>query len=130
MAVKELFVSCETEAAMRQFYREIQLLSALEHKHIVGFIGACLDPEHPCIVLEFCMCSVLDVLQDETQDVSLSQILLTARDVAEGCIYLHGQEKPILHRDLKSGNILLTSTGSAKVRFSGLQEAFLVVLGC
>jgi serine/threonine protein kinase len=51
-------------------------------------------------------------------------MMQVAMDVAHGCHYLHRQKPMIIHRDLKSQNILLTAQGVAKIADFGLSRFF------
>ena len=55
---------------------------------------------------------------------ALPRLLQLATDVASGCHYLHRLKPAIIHRDLKSSNILLTATGAAKIADFGLSRFF------
>lgn len=93
---------------MKEFNREVQTLSKLRHPNLVMLIGACVG-EQCCIVTEFCAGNTLFNLLHERKEVRLSwaQRLKFAKDIAEGMAYLHAVSPPIIHRDLKSLNLLL-----------------------
>mmetsp|Transcript_19105 Transcript_19105/g.34762 ORF Transcript_19105/g.34762 Transcript_19105/m.34762 type:complete len:891 (-) Transcript_19105:3049-5721(-) len=92
----------------KEFYREIAAMSRLRHPNLVLFMGACVSPSM-AIITEYCGGESLFKLLHELKNVMLSwkQRLTMAKDVAMGMCYLHECKPPILHRDLKSLNLLL-----------------------
>lgn len=92
----------------KEFYREIAAMSQLRHPNLVLFMGACVSPSM-AIVTEFCGGNTVYSLLHEQSNVMLSwkQRLTMAKDIAMGMCYLHECKPPILHRDLKSLNLLL-----------------------
>lgn len=73
------------------------------------FYCACIDAPNYCIVLEYvCRGSLEKVLLDPINDISHERRLSILCDIARGVLYLHSQSPPIIHRDLKSDNILVS----------------------
>ena len=109
------------------FIRESNILSGLRHPHIVQFLGVSptgtrSDPR-PCIVTEFCARgSLSDVLGKAHTDEATARALTWSRrlkmalEAAKGMLYLHRLRPIVLHRDLKSPNLLITDNWSVKVR--------------
>lgn len=100
--------------------KESSLMASLRHPNIVLFLGVCLDP--PCMVTEFCARgSLLDVLsRAKTNKAVAAELdwrrrLKLALDAAKGMHYLHTRQPPVLHRDLKSANLLVDKHWQAKV---------------
>jgi serine/threonine protein kinase len=91
-----------------EFEREIAAMTGLRHPNLVLFMGAVVKPQM-AIVFEFCGGDTLFKLLHQSRDVMLSwtQRLQMAKDVARGMFYLHSLRPPVLHRDLKSLNLLL-----------------------
>lgn len=97
------------------FYREIKLLSSFNHPSILRFIGySTSDFEgnfHPTIITEYAPNGTLrDILDEEIMGLSkpgwnMTKKLINIYGIANGMKYLHSHS--ILHRDLKSNNILL-----------------------
>ncbi|OMJ86394.1 hypothetical protein SteCoe_12121 [Stentor coeruleus] len=109
VAIKLMKQLTNKNAYMKEFYREIETLSKIRHVNLVGYIGACIG-EKSCIVMEYCTGKTLFNLLHERRDtnVSLSQRIKFAKDISEGMAYLHSLTPPIIHRDLKSLNLLLS----------------------
>lgn len=107
------------------FVAEMQISAALRHPNVVRFLAGCLERGHVAMVHELCAHSLHDVLHTGgTVHVSLQLPLAVqlkwAREVALGVAYLHAHEPPILHRDLKPGNVLLSAGWVAKLADFGL----------
>ncbi|KAK1946311.1 putative serine/threonine-protein kinase/receptor [Phytophthora citrophthora] len=119
VAAKRLLQTKEQKAEKVQaFAAEIELSASLVHPHIVEFIGVAWNSlNNLTMVLEFFpMGNLQDYLQKN------SDLLSWARDkihmaigVAQALEYLHAREPPLIHRDLKSNNILLTDKLSPKL---------------
>ena len=91
-------------------------MAGIRHPHIVQFLGLCYLEGSALPVL---MMERLDRSLDELLESSpglplpLKQSLLT--DVAQGLLYLHTHNPPVVHRDLSARNVLLTSSLVAKI---------------
>ena len=103
---------------------EAGLMAALRHPNIVSFMGMCFAP--PCIVTEFCaQGSLNDVLKAAKRDpasLPWKQRVRMAKEAATGMLHLHSQSPPIIHRDLKSPNLLVDHHGTVKVADVGLSK--------
>lgn len=107
-----------------QFDQEIRTLKALKHDNLVDMIGFCSDGPYPCLVYAFMANgSLLDRLACLDQSVPLSwrRRCLIAEGTALGLEYLHSNHH--VHRDVKSGNILLDENFVAKLSDFGLTRA-------
>jgi sterile alpha motif and leucine zipper containing kinase AZK len=72
------------------------------------FLGACTKAPHFCIVLEYCESGTLwSLLQQKNTELCWEERRRLALDTAKGMNYLHERSTPVLHRDLKSLNLLL-----------------------
>jgi len=94
--------------------REVRILSTLDHPSIIHYYGTATHSNVHYIVTELAENgSIHDYIYEKCKQPPLSQMVLWAAQVAEGMIYLH--QRDIIHRDLKSSNVVLTSTLKAKV---------------
>lgn len=110
----------------KQFVTEIALLSRIHHRNLVPLIGYC-EEEHQCIlVYEYMHNGTLrDHLHGSTIPKHLDWLtrLRIAEDAAKGLEYLHtGCNPSIIHRDVKTSNILLDINMRAKVSDFGLSR--------
>lgn len=97
------------------FYRELQIMSRLRHPNLVLLMGASVSHSPICIVTEFCAGGTLfHLLHEQRFRLSLQQKLKVSLDIARGCLFLHTSTPPIIHKDLKSLNILLSSSVSSE----------------
>ncbi|XP_054803367.1 serine/threonine/tyrosine-protein kinase HT1-like [Prosopis cineraria] len=99
----------------QQFKSEVALLSRLFHPNIVQFIAACRKPPVYCIITEYMSQGNLRMYLNKKEPYSLSTetILRLALDISKGMEYLHSQG--VMHRDLKSTNLLLDDEMRVKV---------------
>lgn len=111
------------------FDSELTLLSRLHHKHLVRLIGFCEENDERLLVYEYMSNGSLhDHLHDKNNVEKNSSILNSwkmrikvALDAARGIEYIHNYAvPPIIHRDIKSSNILLDSKWNARVSDFGL----------
>jgi serine/threonine protein kinase len=111
------------------FMKEIAILSRLFHPAIVGFIGASITGSL-YLVMEYCSEGNLKTyLQSHSAVTTWRMKMKLARQTAEGIEYLHQQSPPIVHRDLKCQNILVTCDGDAKVSDFGLSKTLSRTVG-
>ena len=95
--------------------------SQLDHPNVVKFIGAVTEPSNLCILTEFCTHgSLAELLLNHAVPISFEQKLKFCQDAARGMLYLHSWNPVILHRDLKSDNLLVSVDWTVKVADFGL----------
>lgn len=91
-------------------------MEALRHPNVVLFLGACTKPPNLCIVLEYCSRgSLWSTIQNLDVPLSWEDRRRFALDTARGVNYLHTCSPPIIHRDLKSLNLLLDDCYKVKL---------------
>jgi serine/threonine protein kinase len=86
-------------------------MAILRHPNVLQLFGCSLTAQAIWIVSELCsLGSLRHLLDDEEKELPLETRLKIALQVAEGMVYLHNQEPKIIHRDLKSHNIMVHET--------------------
>ncbi|KAJ6833860.1 calcium/calmodulin-regulated receptor-like kinase 2 isoform X2 [Iris pallida] len=109
----------------REFQTEVMLLSRLHHRNLVNLLGYCVDKGQHMLIYEFMSNGSLASLLygDGQRNLSWEERLLISLDISRGIEYLHeGAVPPVIHRDLKSANILLDKSVRAKVADFGLSK--------
>ncbi|THU45362.1 hypothetical protein C4D60_Mb02t17110 [Musa balbisiana] len=112
---------------MSQTSDSASLLSRIHHRNLVSLIGCCMDNNVLGLVYEYVAEGTLkDHLSDKAGGgLNWSQRLHIAIETALGLEYLHkGCRPPIIHRDVKTNNILLDHNLEAKIADFGLSKAF------
>lgn len=90
---------------------EAGMMAMLRHPNVLQMFGCCLTSQAIWIVSELCSLGSLRQLLDDQDRVCSNTLRLSlALQIAEGMTYLHNQETPIIHRDLKSHNIFVHET--------------------
>ncbi|OVA19860.1 Protein kinase domain [Macleaya cordata] len=126
VAVKRLFFN--TRQWVDQFFNEVNLISDIHHKNLVKLLGCSITGPESLLVYEYVPNkSLQDHLFDPIRGRTLNwekrfDIII---GTSEGLVYLHENSKiRIIHRDIKSSNILLDSKLRAKIADFGLARSF------
>eukprot|EP00268_Persea_americana_P025186 TRINITY_DN2453_c0_g2_i4.p1 TRINITY_DN2453_c0_g2~~TRINITY_DN2453_c0_g2_i4.p1 ORF type:complete len:246 (+),score=44.24 TRINITY_DN2453_c0_g2_i4:799-1536(+) len=109
----------------KEFLREVAIMKRLRHPNIVLFMGAVTQPPNLSIVTEYLSRGSLYRLLHRPgarEMLDEKRRLNMAYDVAKGMNYLHRRNPPIVHRDLKSPNLLVDRKFTVKVCDFGLSR--------
>ncbi|KAL1315993.1 serine/threonine-protein kinase STY17 [Arachis duranensis] len=119
VAIKVLKPERISTDMLREFAQEVYIMRKIRHKNVVQFIGACTRPPNLCIVTEFMSRgSLYDFLHKQRGVFKLPSLLKVAIDVSKGMNYLH--QNNIIHRDLKTANLLMDENEVVKVADFGV----------
>lgn len=105
---------------VRRFKDECQILSQVRHPNVVQFLGVFFQKSDsiPILVMEYLPMNLDQCLNGHNLVNEIKYSILF--DVSLGLHYLHSQHSPIVHRDLSSNNVLLTSNMRAKISDLGV----------
>ncbi|XP_076937051.1 leucine-rich repeat receptor protein kinase HPCA1-like [Bidens hawaiensis] len=109
-----------------EFKTEIELLSRVHHKNLVSLVGFCFDQGEQMLVYEYIVNGTVKDSLSGRSGIRLDWIrrLRIALGAAKGLQYLHDlADPPIIHRDVKTNNILLDERLVAKVADFGLSKS-------
>ena len=113
IALKEIFIpdnKQERHEVLQDFDKELRVLSCLRHPRIITFYGSVRSKPHYCLLTELMsgsVSSLLKLVRTRKARVTWGILFQVSKDTAEACVYLHGLNPKILHRDLKAENILI-----------------------
>nr|GMC75454.1 calcium/calmodulin-regulated receptor-like kinase 1 [Ipomoea batatas] len=115
VAVKVL--GTDSKQGEKEFHTEVMLLGRLHHRNLVNLVGYCAEKgQYMLIYVYMSRGSLASHLYDEVlEPLSWNLRVQIALDVARGLEYLHdGAVPPVIHRDIKSSNILLDQSMRAR----------------
>ncbi|KAM1143220.1 hypothetical protein FF1_032192 [Malus domestica] len=116
VAIKVYFKNEYSEGILQDYKKEIDIMKRLRHPNVLLFMGAVSSQEHLAIVTEYLpRGSLFKQLHKNNQTLDIRRRLVMALDVARGMNYLHHRNPPIVHRDLKSSNLLVDKNWTVKV---------------
>ncbi|KAF2287005.1 hypothetical protein GH714_036913 [Hevea brasiliensis] len=123
VAVKKFLDQDLSGDALVQFKCEAEIMLRLRHPNVVLFMGAVTRPPHLSILTEFLpRGSLYRFLHRPNPQLDEKRRMRMALDVAKGMNYLHTSHPPIVHRDLKSPNLLVDKNWIVKVCDFGMSR--------
>ncbi|KAF5735230.1 putative BRASSINOSTEROID INSENSITIVE 1-associated receptor kinase 1 precursor [Tripterygium wilfordii] len=108
----------------RFFERELEILGSIKHRYLVNLRGYCNSPSSKLLIYDFLSGGSLDeALHERSEQLDWDARLNIIMGAAKGLSYLHHDCSPrIIHRDIKSSNILLDGNLEARVSDFGLAK--------
>eukprot|EP00252_Welwitschia_mirabilis_P007962 TRINITY_DN1966_c0_g1_i1.p1 TRINITY_DN1966_c0_g1~~TRINITY_DN1966_c0_g1_i1.p1 ORF type:complete len:732 (+),score=169.71 TRINITY_DN1966_c0_g1_i1:493-2688(+) len=124
VAVKQLKIG--SGQGEREFCAEVETISRIHHRHLVSLVGYCISGMQRLLVYDYVPNGTLEHhLHGKQTTLSWATRIKVAVGAARGLAYLHEDCHPrIIHRDIKSANILLDENFEAQVSDFGLAKMF------
>ncbi|HEY7357236.1 MAG TPA: protein kinase, partial [Ktedonobacterales bacterium] len=128
-AIKEMsqgaLKESEREQAIENFHTEAEMLKTLDHKNLPRFYDQFQEEDRYYLVMEYIEGETLeDRLEREGKGLPETDVLDWAEQLCSVLTYLHERRPPIIFRDLKPGNIMVTKQGQAKLIDFGIARIF------
>jgi len=109
----------ESDEELSDFAVEIDILHEIEHKNVIQLYDAFFHENKLWMFIEYCDGGALDsIIVDLEKGLTEKQIAYVTREMVEGLVHLHTHR--VIHRDLKAGNVLLTTAGEVKLADFGV----------
>ncbi len=122
VAVKLVRAGHDTASVLERFRHERQILASLDHPNIARLLdGGTTDDGIPYLVMEVIEGIPIDEYCNQ-HSLSISQRLELFRQICSAVQYAH--QRLVIHRDIKPGNILVTSAGTPKLLDFGIAKIF------
>ncbi|KAF7072254.1 hypothetical protein CFC21_077404 [Triticum aestivum] len=129
----EVAVKMRSESSshgLDEFLAEVNSLTKVHHRNLVSLVGYCWEKEHLALVYEYMsqgnLCDHLRGKNGADEPLSWATRVRVVLEAAQGLDYLHkGCSLPIIHRDVKTNNILIGQNLQAKIADFGLCKTYL-----
>jgi serine/threonine protein kinase len=128
-AIKEMsqgaLKESEREQAIENFHAEAEMLKALDHRNLPKFYEQFQEEDRYYLVMEYIDGETLeDRLEREGKPLPERDVMDWAEQLCSVLTYLHERRPPIIFRDLKPGNIMVTKQGQVKLIDFGIARIF------
>ncbi|XP_058773596.1 probable LRR receptor-like serine/threonine-protein kinase At1g53430 [Vicia villosa] len=125
IAVKQL--SSKSKQGNREFVNEIGIISALQHPNLVKLYGCCIEGSQLLLIYEYMennsLARALFGKPEQRMKLDWHTRMKICVGIAKGLSYLHDESRlKIIHRDIKSANVLLDKNLNAKISDFGLAK--------
>eukprot|EP01113_Clastostelium_recurvatum_P033253 TRINITY_DN4375_c0_g1_i1.p1 TRINITY_DN4375_c0_g1~~TRINITY_DN4375_c0_g1_i1.p1 ORF type:complete len:1539 (-),score=411.68 TRINITY_DN4375_c0_g1_i1:23-4108(-) len=99
------------------FLKEIDMVESIRHENIVRYIGHSIEPEKVRLFMEYYPYSLQSLMRQRAGKLfSPKEVRFIMLEIARGLGYLHTQVPPIIHRDIKTANILMALGHSGDIK--------------
>ncbi len=112
-----------SEQASKQFMKEAQLLAALHHPSLPRVIDYFVTEMDEILVMDYIPGVDLSALIKDQGAQPLDKVIPWIEQLGSALSYMHIQKPPVIHRDIKPGNIKLTPTGEVMLVDFGIAKA-------
>jgi serine/threonine protein kinase len=112
----------DRNVGVQRAMREARLTARLHHPNVVQVFDIVDDAESPCLIMEYVPSRSLHQLVHERGPLPYTEVAAIGAQIAAGLAAAHAAG--IVHRDMKPGNVLVTTEGAAKVSDFGISHAF------
>jgi serine/threonine-protein kinase len=120
IAIKVLSPELADGAALRRFYAEAAIQASLRHPGVAEYLGFYEYQGRPCILMEYVDGETLAAMLQRRGPLPAYEALSLLREIAEVAAHFH--QSGVVHRDLKSSNVKLTTRGRVKILDFGIAQ--------
>ncbi|KAG8965249.1 hypothetical protein FRC05_003300, partial [Tulasnella sp. 425] len=103
----------------KRFDRELTIWMECQHPRVLELLGYAYIEGIPCLISPWCENgNIMEHLKKNPNENRRQMVI----QVAEGLVYLHGRDPPVIHSDVKPANVLINESGDAKICDFGISK--------